>query len=194
MTTISEFKSKLRQGGARSNQFTVELAFPAGVNSGDAASTASFLCNAASLPASTLENIPLQYRGRPVNFAGERSFAPWTITIINDGDFLIRNALENWSNMIANFGSTAGAVSPGDYQTDLKVHQLDRNGSKLKSYQFFDAFPIDVGQIALSYETPNIETFDITFQYNFYAPLSSSGSNAYVNVGIPGIGEIGVNL
>lgn len=171
MATISDFRAQLKQGGARSNQFTVELNFPLLAIAGGAARAASFLCNATSLPAVTVSNIPLTYRGRPVNFAGEREFAPWSITVINDGDFLVRDAFERWSNAIANFNATNGLQDPASYQTDMRVIQLDRNGRELKSYQFKDAYPIEIGAIALSYDTPNIETFDVTFQYNYYVPL-----------------------
>lgn len=170
MPTISDFKAQLRQGGSRSNQFVVELTFPGVAAAGNAARAASFLCNATSLPAVTVANIPLQYRGRPVNFAAEREFAPWNITIINDGDFLIRNAFERWSNAIANFNATDGLVNPADYQVDLRVIQLDRNGVELKTYKFKDAYPTELGAIGLSYENPAIQTFDVTFVYNFYEP------------------------
>jgi hypothetical protein len=175
MTTISDFKAQLRQGGARSNQFTVELAFPAIANQGQAARAASFLCNATSLPAVTIGNIPLTYRGRPVNFAGEREFSPWSITVINDGDFLIRNAFERWSNAIANFNATNGLQNPLDYQVDMRVIQLDRNGAQLKAYKFKDAYPTEIGAMGLSYDNPNIQTFDITFAYNFYEPENVGG-------------------
>ena len=170
MPSISDFKAQLRQGGARSNQFTVELAFPPIAGAGQALRAASFLCNATSLPAVTIENIPLVYRGRPVNMAGERSFAPWNITIINDGDFMIRNAFERWSNAIANFNATNGLQNPLSYQVDLRVIQLDRNGQALKAYKFKDAYPMEIGSMALAYDNPNIQTFDVTFQYNFYEP------------------------
>jgi hypothetical protein len=183
MPTISDFKAQLKQGGARSNQFTVELAFPPVASGGGAARAASFLCNATSLPAVTVGNIPVPYRGRPVNLAGEREFAPWSISIINDGDFLIRNAFERWSNSIANFESTNGLQSPLDYQVDLKVVQLDRNGNKLKAYKFFDAYPIELGQMGLSYDNPNIQIFDVTFMYNFYQP-EDVGSSVTINVNL----------
>ena len=175
MTTISDFKAQLKQGGARSNQFTVELSFPAVAGANGAAYASSFLCNATSLPAVTIENIPLAYRGRPVNFAGERSFAPWNVTIINDGDFLIRNAFERWSNAIANFDATEGIVNPEFYQVDLRVIQLDRNGGFLKSYKFYDAYPTDLGTMGLAYDNPQIQTFDVTFQYNWYRPEDVNG-------------------
>lgn len=170
MPSIADFKAQLRQGGARSNQFTVELTFPVVANAGTAARAASFLCNATSLPAVTVENIPLTYRGRPVNFAGERSFAPWSITVINDGNFLIRDAFERWSDAIANFDATEGLINPSDYQVDLSVIQLDRNGNGLKEYKFYDAYPTELGPLALAYDNPQIQTFDITFQYNYYVP------------------------
>jgi hypothetical protein len=167
MPSISDFKAQLRQGGARSNQFTVELTFPAFASAGGAARAASFLCNATSLPAVTVGELNMPYRGRPVYFAGERDFAPWDITIINDGDFLVRNAFERWSNAIANFNATNGLQNPTDYQVDMRVIQLDRNGNQLKAYKFFDAWPTNLGQMALSYENPNIQTFDVQFRYNF---------------------------
>lgn len=170
MATISDFRAQLKQGGARSNQFTVELTFPAVAAAGQAARAASFLCNATSLPAVTVGNIQMQYRGRPVNFAGEREFAPWSITVINDGDFLVRNAFERWSDAIALFDATEGLQNPGDYQVDLRVIQLDRNGNELKSYNFKDAYPTELGALALSYDNPNIQTFDVSFQYNYYVP------------------------
>ena len=170
MPTISDFKSQLKQGGARSNQFTVELTFPALATAGGAARAASFLCNATSLPAVTVQELNMPYRGRPVYFAGERTFAPWSITVINDGDFLVRNAFERWSNAIANFNATNGLQNPTDYQVDLRVLQLDRNGNQLKAYKFFDAFPTEIGQMTLSYDNPNIQTFDVQFVYNFYEP------------------------
>jgi hypothetical protein len=175
MADISQFKSKLRQGGARSNQFEVSLQFPAVIGAGSASETASFLVNATSLPAVTVENIVVPYRGRPVNFAGERSFTPWSVTVINDGDFLIRNAFERWHDLIASYDTTNGALDPNLYQLPMVVRQLDRNGKKLKSYKFFDAYPVELGAMALSYENPSIQTFEVTFQYNYYVPDADVG-------------------
>lgn len=172
MANIQAFKAQVRNGGARSNQFTVSIMLPPSIVPGgtEASRALSFLVNATSLPAATIDNIPMAFRGRPVNFAGERSFQPWSVTVINDGDFLVRNGLEAWSNAIANFDSTNGLVDPTQYQIEASVIQLDRNGNALKTYKFFDLYPTDIGQIALSYENPQIETFDVTFQYNYYLP------------------------
>lgn len=170
MATISAFKAQMQGGGARANQFRVQLTFPGGVSGAAAAGTAAqFLCRSAQLPSSTMDDITSFYRGRPVHFAGERSFQPWTISVFNDTNFLIRNVMEKWHNLALNYNATNGAMRPGDYQVDMEVHQLDRNDNIIKSYKFFDAYPIEVGQIALDFEANNqIEQFDLTFQYNYF--------------------------
>jgi len=199
MAQISEFKAMMTGGGARPNQFRVELGFPSFVSTGAVVGLkAMFLCKAAQLPASTVEDIAVQYRGRPIHFAGERTFAPWTITVYNDTDFAIRNALEVWSNGVQNLSSTNGITNPRDYQSDMNVNQLDRNGAVVKSYKFIDAYPVEIGAIALDYETGNqIETFDVTFQYNYWttsvATSGRFGGNLGVNIGTP-IGTIPINI
>lgn len=187
MANISDFKAQLTGGGARANQFRVELTFPSYVTLGVVAGQqAQFLCKSAQLPASTVENFGVQYRGRAVNFAGERSFAPWTIQVYNDTNFNIRNAMEQWSNGIQNLTGTNGLTNPRDYQVDLQVHQLDRNGAIVKTYKFVDAYPTEIGTIELDYDTVNtIETFPVTFQYNYWTSNTATGGGGIgVNVSI----------
>ena len=186
MANIADFKAQMIGGGARPNQFRVELTFPTYVTLGViAGQRAQFLCRAASLPASTIETISIPYRGRPVNFAGERSFQPWTVSIYNDTTFNIRNALEQWQSGIQQYNTTNGRTNPTDYQVDLSVHQLDRNGATIKSYKFTDAFPTNIGAITLDYEQQNaIEQFDVEFVYNFFTSNEGAGANFGINVGI----------
>jgi hypothetical protein len=186
MANIADFKAQMIGGGARPNQFRVELTFPSFVTLGViAGQRAQFLCRAASLPASTIETISIPYRGRPVNFAGERSFQPWTVSIYNDTTFNIRNALEQWQSGIQQYNTTNGRTNPTDYQVDLSVHQLDRNGATIKSYKFTDAFPTNIGAITLDYEQQNaIEQFDVEFVYNFFTSNEGAGANFGINVGI----------
>ena len=187
MANISDFKAQLIGGGARANQFQVQLTFPSFVSAGAAVGiNAQFLCKAAQLPASTVENMPIYYRGRQVNFAGERTFAPWSVTIYNDTTFTIRNALEKWSDGVLNHSQTNGRVNPRDYQVDLTVSQLDRNGAIVKTYKFIDAYPTLIGPIAVDYETNNqIETFEVEFTYNYWTSnTSTNGSDFGVNVAI----------
>jgi hypothetical protein len=186
MANIADFKAQMIGGGARPNQFRVELTFPTYVTLGViAGQRAQFLCRAASLPASTIETISIPYRGRPVNFAGERSFQPWTVSIYNDTTFNIRNALEQWQSGIQQYNTTNGRVNPTDYQVDLSVHQLDRNGASIKTYKFTDSFPTNIGAITLDYEQQNaIEQFDVEFVYNFFTSNEGAGANFGVNATI----------
>lgn len=177
MANIDGFKANLIGGGARANQFTVELAFPAFLQSSAAIASykGQFLCKAAQLPASTVDKTPVNYRGREVKFAGERVFAPWRVTIINDTDFLLRNLFESWMNGINNHRTNNGITNASQYQTTFNVFQLDRNGGAIKGYSFVDAFPTEVSAIELSFDNNNeIETFDVTFEYNYWTSRTST--------------------
>jgi len=186
MANIANFKAQMIGGGARPNQFYVQLTFPSYVGLGVVAGQqAQFLCRTAQLPASTIEQITTLYRGRPINFAGERTFQPWTVSIYNDTTFNIRNALESWQNGIQNYNTTLGRVNPTEYQVDLNVYQLDRAGAIIKSYKFVDAMPINIGPIQLDYDQQNqIEQFDVEFSYNFFTSNTTTNGGIGVNVSI----------
>lgn len=171
MATISQFKAQMQGGGARPNQFRVQLTFPAWVGSlaWQAIGAGEFLCRAASLPGSFVEDITTMYRGRPVHFAGERTFQPWLVSVYNDNDFLIRRVLERWSNGIANYSATIGRLATEEYQTDMLVQQLDRNDKVVKQYTFYDAYPAIVGPVQLAFDQNNqIEEFEVEFIYNYF--------------------------
>ena len=164
---VDDFKSKLRGGGARPNLFKVTINYP-GFANGDAELT-SFLCEAAQLPGSSFGIIPVPFRGRVLKMAGDRTFGDWSVTIINDTDFAIRNSMERWMNGINAHSANTGLSSPILYETDLFVEQLDRDGTSLKKYIFSGAFPSELGEIALSYATTDdIERFSVTFSYQYF--------------------------
>ena len=174
---ISDFKSKLIGGGARPNLFEVELTtLPDGVTGWDADSF-QFLCKAAALPAQNIASIDVPFRGRIFKVAGDRTIDTWSVTVINDEDFVLRNAFENWTQQIADLTTNLGATDPSAYMTNAKVYQLGRgstassqnsSGSEnvvLKEYEFVDIFPTNVSAIDLSYDTGDtIEEFTVEFQ------------------------------
>ena len=126
---ITDFKSKLTGGGARSNLFEVELSFPSSVSVqglNDILSKARFLVKAANLPASNVSPIEIPFRGRTLKIAGDRSFDTWSITVINDTDFSIRSAFEKWMNTINRVSDNTGLTNPASYQADAYIYQLDR--------------------------------------------------------------------
>ena len=168
LRTISDFKSKLTGGGARANLFEVVLTFPDIVQPAtDVLDKSRFLVKGARLPASNIAQIEVPFRGRALKIAGDRTFDSWTVTVINDTDFAIRSAFENWMNAINRLSDNTGLVNPADYQADCYVYQLDRDGQSLRSYRFFDTFPTQVGPIELSYEATGIQEFTVELQVQY---------------------------
>ena len=170
---VDDFKSKLRGGGARPNLFKATINYPTYVN-GDV-ELSSFLCKAAQLPASTVGNIVIPFRGRQFKMAGDRTFDTWAVTIINDTDFSIRDAMERWMNGINNHNANTGLATPIDYESDLIVDQLDKDGSIIKTYNFRGAFPTAISPIDLSFDaTDIIEEFIVEFQYQYWESNTTS--------------------
>ena len=168
LRTISDFKSKLTGGGARANLFEVVLTFPdLAQPANDVLDKSRFLVKAARLPASNISPIDVAFRGRILKIAGDRTFDSWSITVINDTDFAIRSAFENWMNTINRLSDNTGVVNPADYQADCYVYQLDRDGQALRSYRFFDTFPTQVGPIELSYDAQGIQEFTVELQVQY---------------------------
>ena len=200
--TLRDFKSKLAGGGARPNLFEASInSFPTAIqdawdNSSEAEGGAfKFLCKSTALPASNLGSIEIPFRGRTLKVAGDRTFDDWTVTIINDEDFKLRTAFERWSNVMSRLDDATGVTNPTSYMTDAFIQQLGRgpevgaasnnggNTSILRSYKFFDVFPVTVGEIALSYDTTDaLEEFDVTFRYQYFTIGSSGDSGASTEV------------
>ena len=176
---ITDFKSKLIGGGARSNLFEVVLNFPSiAPASSEVLDIARFLVKAANLPASNISDITVPFRGRILHVAGDRTFDSWTITVINDTDFAIRSAMENWMNAINRVSDNTGSTDPASYQADATVFQLDRSGETLRSYRFYDIFPTQVAPINLSYDTEGIQEFTAEFQVHWWEAAKGVGSAA----------------
>ena len=176
MAAIDDFKANLLGGGARANQFRVTITPPAGIAIGLDVRRASFLVTASNLPAQTLGEITVPFRGRQIYIAGDRTFEDtWSTTFLNDTDFMVRNAMELWMNGINDLESGQGTSVLADYQTDLQVEQLDRDDTILKTYIFRSAWPTSVAQIDLSSETADaIEDFEVTWRYQHF---EASGVN-----------------
>ncbi|NBP55556.1 hypothetical protein EBU71_03260 [bacterium] len=176
---ITDFKSKLTGGGARSNLFEVVLSFPniasADINVLD---KSRFLVKGANLPASNVTPLDVPFRGRTLKVAGDRSFESWTVTVINDTDFAIRSAFENWMNKINRVSDNTGETDPSEYTADAFVYQLDRDGTTLRAYHFYDIFPTAIGAIALDYNTPNIQEFTVEFQILWWEAIKGNSPSA----------------
>ena len=180
---ITNFRDRLVGGGARPNLFEVNIELPDGViGQADYRDDVRFMVKAAEIPAANIGNIPVPFRGRVLPVAGDRTFDPWTVTVINDAKFNIRDAMEQWSNKINDLQFDVGDISPSNYQTKAEVFQLSRGGKTssasstggetinvLRTYNFEGIYPSVVSSIPLDYgATDSIEEFQVTFNYLFW--------------------------
>ena len=166
---IQEIRSQLVLGGARASLFQVQIANPAN-GAGDI--KVPFMVKAAQIPASTTGVIEVPYFGRKIKVAGDRTFAEWTVTIINDEDFLVRNAMEQWMNSINSHAGNIrefGSASPLLYKSNAQITQFSKTGVPIREYTFNGMFPTEVSAIEMAWETTDaIEEFTVTFQYDFW--------------------------
>jgi hypothetical protein len=185
---VSTFASEgLPYGGARASLFEVFLSLPAGVAQPTAEAQFRFVCKAASIPASTLGTVEVPYFGRKVKMAGNRTFDNWTVTIMNDEDFLVRNAFELWSSLINSHknnlrdASTIYENGQSSYRTEATVYHHAKTGIfgggttagdaaiPTREYKFVNIFPVSVSNIDLAWETTDaIEEFTVEFAYDYW--------------------------
>lgn len=196
--SIDSFKSRLTGGGARANLFEVELNFPQGVGIFDEDiedTTYRMMIKGAQLPASNIQEVIVPFRGRQLKVAGDRRFDPWTISVINDGDFKLREAFERWSNFITKVSDGSGTVNPSEYYADWTVNQLGRASTDLnvqgkdnpaqlpvlRRYSMKGCWPSAVGAVELSYDSADtIEEFQVTLQVQWWAAYDSNNSGSVV--------------
>jgi hypothetical protein len=177
---INQFKSSgLVGGGARPSLFDVEIIGHAGLDN------LRFLARSTQLPAMTMQSVDVPYFGRKIKVQGDRTFADWSITIMNDEDFKLRAAFEAWSNKMNTIISNVNTVgnNPNSYKGEAIVRQYSKAGKSneekpIRAYKFVGIFPTQIDAINLDWETTNsIETFDVTFAYDFWEPYETSKTN-----------------
>lgn len=177
---VFEFRSQLQGDGARPNLFEVQLVFPFAIAPGNAQRKLTFMCKTASLPGSTIGQVPVFYFGRETKLAGNRTFPEWNISIINDEDFSVRNAFEKWMNGINRHVSNTRDLWAGNslgYTTDASVKQYSQTGDVLKHYVFEGCFPVDVAPIDLDWgSNDTIEEFNVTLAYQTWKSFAKDNT------------------
>ena len=202
--TISNFRDQLRGGGARPNLFEVNLGNfggTAGLNvragwEQNAQRDFQFLCKATSMPTQTIGTVEIPFRGRILKVAGDRTFEPWTVTVINDESFSVRKAFEAWTEKINNIEDGVGEVNPNNYMGNGTIKQLSRaaslgninavdNSQRVKhTYQVEEIWPSEIGSIDLSYESSDaIEEFTVTFQIQYFRSIATPAQQEQENIG-----------
>ncbi len=170
---VDDFKSKLVGGGARSNMFKVTCNFPSYAQ-GDV-ELSSFMIKGAQFPSSVVAPIPVLFRGRQLQIAGDRTFEPVSLTVINDTGFEVRNSFERWMNGINEHNNNSGISNPTDYMADMLVEQLNKQGEVTKTYDLRGVFPTNLSTIELSYDNENqIEEFTVEMQVQYWESNTTS--------------------
>ena len=186
---VQEFRAQMSLDGARPNLFNCELPF-LGNLLGTASIKYNFMCRTAQLPGSTVNQVPVKYFGRELKFAGNRTFTEWTVTIINDEDFVVRNAFELWMSRLNSHVANLRApnfVSPANYQQDGFVTQFGKAGDIIKAYKFVGMFPIDITPIELDWgANDTIEEYAVTFAYQWW---ESDTTDSVASSGAPSISQ-----
>ena len=184
---INDFKSRgLTKGGVRPSLFQVDISPNVGEDS-ITLDKFTFTCRASEVPAATIEPVPVPYFGRQVKLAGDRTYADWTVTVMNDEDYLVRNMFEDWSNQINQFVGNLKLLQGNTYKsTDAVVTQFSKDGSKIRAYQFVGIFPIVISNMALDWDNTNtIQTLDVTFAYDYWVPVQG-GTASFIDTGAKG--------
>ena len=173
--SIENFKAVLQGGGVRPTMFQVEMSFPeaAAVDTTQVANDGEFLIKASNLPASTVGQVDVPFRGRKLKVTGDRAFEDWTITVINDVSFDLRKAFEKWSEICQNMNYALGANELNDYFGTAIVRQLDRDSNQLRAYRFEGIWPTSVDAIDLDMDsTDTVEEFGVTFAVQYWSAFA----------------------
>jgi hypothetical protein len=171
--SINDIRANLRLGGARPTLFRVLLDSPFTNTLG---AIAPFMIQASSLPGSSIAPIEVPYFGRKIRIAGDRTFEPWSVVVMNDEDFAVRQALEQWHNRINSLSgnlNTTGSSAPTNYKSQADVQQFSKasqpGGAPIRTYRFYGLFPTEISPIDVNWnDTDTIETFQVTFAYDWY--------------------------
>jgi len=170
--SVNEFRSQMTGDGARPNLFEVSMPFPGFASPANAQTKLTFMCKTAQLPGSTVGVVPVNYFGRELKFVGNRTFADWTISVINDEDFIVRNAFERWMNGINSHNFNVRnplALAPLGYSVDAEVSQFGKKGDTLKKYRFVGVYPTDITPIDVDWgSNDTIEEFSVTLTYQWW--------------------------
>ena len=176
--SIDTFTSKLAQGGALASLFEAELTKSRGevfdADTGDF----KFLCKATTLPGDTIDVATVTYMGRGINIPSNRAAVQWTTTVYNDEGMEIRNNIESWMEQLNSHKSNKRAAAMTQIQSytgTLKIKTFGKASGTVitKSYEFIDAWPSAVGEIAVDWETNDIQTYDVTWEFSYWTSTQS---------------------
>lgn len=125
------------------------------------------LCKASTAPAMTVGPVDVNYQGRIIKLAGDRTYADWSVTIYGTNSYDIYRAANQWSDLINQPEANTSAI-PDAYKEDAIVEQLDRSGSPRYTWELKNVWPTEVGQLDFDWgtnDTPLEFTITLAFDY-----------------------------
>lgn len=182
---INEFISNgLPLGGARPSLFEVNIKFPQGAGftslSSEGEAQLRFVCSASTIPASSIASIDVPYFGRKVKVSGDRTYDDWNVNVMNDEDYLVRKAFEEWHSAINSIVPNLKTASPSEaaplgYKGTATVKHYGKQGNTIRQYQFVNIFPTSIEAMALDWNTTNtIQSFGARFAYDYWLPFDGA--------------------
>ena len=188
---VDQLKTVLK-GGVRTNLFKVNFAIPAGVDTfGLDSNIIGVLTKAAQIPQATLGSIEVPFRGTRYKMPGDRTFEPWTMTVLNDPEMRIRSMFESWSNAFKGFVSNVASADPSEFYSSVDIFQLNQSGNPIPSaggeansaWTLKGCWPSDISAIDLSYDDENtLSQFTVTWQYQYWThPIAGMRAGDDVN-------------
>ena len=173
--SINNFRAQLVGQGARPNLFEVIVPFPTSINSGEAGSKTTFMCKGAQIPGADIGLVEVPYFGRNIKLAGNRTFAEWTTTVINDEDFSVHGGITNWMNGINGHFENDRSIPGTDYQSDAEVVHYTKEGDVAKIITLKNCWPSSVAAIELGWDTnDSVEEFTVTWQYDYWEAIDGT--------------------
>lgn len=132
-----------------------------------------FMVKAASFPASTIGVVEVPFRGRQLKIAGDRTYEPWSVTVLNDEGFTIRQQMETWAQTIQEYKiNGSSAQSTGEYMGRAIVDQLSRDGEVIKQATLEGIWPSNISALDLDWGTNDTpEEYTVEFQVQYWLPI-----------------------
>ena len=150
--------------GARAYLFVLDFDFPSTL--GFTAEAAKFLVRATSLPPRTIDPIIVPFAGMEYKVGSVNTYQDWTVTFMVDILMGVKKTFDSWARLVHD-PVTNLSGPPGVYKREVKVHQLNGQLMPIYTNTLKGCWPTSIGEVALSQETREIETFDVTFAVDY---------------------------
>ena len=176
--TVSTFKSSIakQSGGARPALYQIDINGGTGVTGQGFTLSENILCKAASIPPANIAPLAVNYAGRAYKWNGFRTYDNWTVTVINDENFSIRNKMMEWMRTLAGTLEGERDAVHGEQLTgtsgfkdgDATVKQLSTTGQPMQTYKFHYLWPTEIAGIPVDWSSDAIQEYTVTFAYDHW--------------------------